>query len=192
MKLSVNYALNKICTQRFEWPFYHVEESLVLTQDQARYPFPTDMKSLKIASFRIPRDTNFNIDTVNLLPLDYEEYLEKYVDAEYTTDKSDIPSHVFRAPDLKFGLYPPPKDAYTLIYDYYVLQPDLENWDDVPTLPSEFRFLIGDGALAYCFQFRGDPESFAVQEQKFMQSLKDMQALYESRLVDVRSGMIVR
>lgn len=191
-KLAVNTAINRINIQKFEWPFNHVTQSTTLVANQTRYALPSDLKSLKLDSFRLPRDGTFNIETIKLKPIDYEEYLEKYLDAEYNSAKSGVPQYIFRTPDLEYGLYPPPKEAYTLIYEYYSLPDELTLHSDVPTLPSYFRYLIGDGAKIDVYAFRGDVEASLAQEELFKNNLKDMKLLVESRVEYMRSSQIIR
>lgn len=190
IKSSVNSSLNDINQSAFEWPFNHQTETLVLTADQVRYPFPSDVKSINFDSFRVVRDPTLNVATTKLTRMDYEEYLDKYADAEYVTDgsHSGVPRYVFMAPDLTFGVYPSPRAAYTLVYEYYRLPLELENATDVPSLPEQFKHVIKDGALYYAFMFRGDPESSAVMLQKQQKGISQMRAIYQNRFEYLRAG----
>jgi hypothetical protein len=191
-KLAVNSALHNVNTQVFEWPFNHQTETMVLTPSQARYPYPSDAKTINFDSFRIPRDPTFNVTTTKLRELDYERYLEQGVDAEYANGELDsIPQYVSRAPNLEFVLAPPPREAYTLIYEYYAQPPALEVAADVPTVPEQFEYVINSGALQYAYQFRGDLEGAERQRMVFNEELKQMRTLYQNRYEYVRGPTIM-
>jgi len=190
-KDAVNAALRDIYQDAFEWPFTHTTAQLVLTPDQGRYPYPADAKAVAFDSFRIKGEAAFNNQTQRLAILDYEEFLEKCADSDFNPEKySATPSQVFRTPDMGFGVYPPPKVAYTLAYEYYRLPIDLEAWDDVPLLPEQFKHIIVDGATHYSYMFRGDPESAAVMLQKQQQGIKNTRKIYQNRFEYMRSGFI--
>lgn len=191
IKSAVNAALNDINQMAFEWPFNHVIEELILTPDQTRYTYPAGVKTIKWDSFRLKRDNALNIQTRFLLPMDYEEYLANYVDAEYdASNQHGIPRAVFRTPSLAFGFYPPPDEAYTVVYEYYALPDELELATDVPYIPVQFRFVILDAALYYAFMFRGDPESASAIADKKKTSIGQMRTIYQNRYEYVRSSAI--
>jgi len=191
-KLAVNSAIHNVNTQVFEWPFNHTTETLVLTPGQARYPYPSDAKTVNFDSFRIPRDVTFNNNTTKLWQLDYERYLEQGVDAEYANGElDDLPRYVSRTPSLEFVVSPPPKEAYTLIYEYYRQPPNLVLDSDVPTVPEQFEYVINSGALQYAYQFRGDIEGAERQRMVFNEELKQMRTLYQNRHEYVRGPVIL-
>lgn len=191
-KLAVNSALHTLNTQVYEWPFNHQTETLVLTPSQARYPYPSDAKTINFDSFRIRRDPNLNVTTRKLHELDYERYLEQGVDAEYANGELDeVPRYVSRTPDLNWVLSPPPREAYTLDYEYYRQPPSLVLFDDVPTIPEQFEHVINTGALQYAYQFRGDIEGAERQRMVFNEEIKQMRTLYQNRYEYVRGPVIL-
>jgi len=119
-KDAVNAAIRDINHIHHEWPFNHALAEETLTAGIIRYAFPTDANTIDFDTFRIEESTTFNNKTQKLTILAYEDYLSKYIDQEYTADtsKRDVPSFVFHAPSLEFGLVPAPKEAYTLYYEY--------------------------------------------------------------------------
>jgi len=192
-KDAVNASLRYINHTAFEWPFNHVEAEDTLTAGQVRYSFPTDMKTVDMDSFRIKRNASFNNVTQKLKILSYEEYLSKYVDDEYNDGNTSIrtlPTYIFKAPSLEYGVVPPPDEDYELVYEYYRLPVDLENYDDVPTLPEQFRHIVVDGAMYYAYQFRGDLETATLSFQKFQEGIKDMRTIYINRYNYVRSTVL--
>ncbi len=188
-KDSVNAALNDIYQDAFEWPFAHVTATLPLVTEQVRYSYPVDAKSVNFDSFRIKGDSTKGVSTLALRQMDYEEYLTKFGDADYNAYKyANIPKVVFRTPDFKFGVYPPPRTDYELVYEYYKLPLELDAYSDVPLLPEHFRHLITDGATHYSYMFRGDPESAAVMLEKFNSGVKNARKIYQNRYEYLRSG----
>ena len=188
-KDAVNAALNDIYQDAFEWPFTHTEATLPLVVNQTRYSYPVDAKSINFDSFRIKGDDNLSVSTTHLRQMDYEEYLSKFSDADYNGYKySNIPKVVFRAANFQFGVYPPPKATYDLVYEYYRLPVEMDLYSDVPLLPEQFRHLIVDGATHYSYMFRGDPESAAVMLEKFNSGVKNARKIYQNRFEYLRSG----
>lgn len=190
-KAYVNEAITRINYEHFEWPFNHQTQELVLTVDQVKYPYPADAKLLAFDTFVIKGDPVLNVESRVLRPLDYEEHLQTSLDLEINpSDYSTIPERVFRSRDFTFGIIPAPDKAYTLRYEYYKAPTTLVEWDDVPTVPEAFRWVINEGALYNAYMFRGDTEQAAVANGMFDKGLKDMRKLYVNRYEYARSGMI--
>lgn len=195
VKDAVNASIRYINQSQFEWPFNHAEAEDTLREGQVRYAFPSDMKTADMDSFRIKRSQEYDNETRKLRILSYEEYLDKYVDDEYNEDNESIrtlPQYVFRAPDLSFGVVPPPDNSYELVYEYYRLPVDLEKPRDVPTIPEQFRHIIVEGAMYYTYQFRGDLETSSLALQKFNAGIEDMRTIYINRYDYARSTVIER
>jgi len=187
-KSGINSALNEIHQDAFEWPFTNVVRTDTLVVNQARYTPPADTKSINFDSFRLKGDLSKNVQTTRLVQMDYEEYLDKCADADFNPgDYANIPRFVFRTPTVGYGVYPPPKTDYELVYEYYKLPVELELYSDVPLLPEQYRHMIVDGAMHDCFIFRGDPEGAAAIWDKFKQRTKDLRKLYQNRYEYVRS-----
>lgn len=191
-KDAVNSAIRHINHEEFYWPWNHVEEEDTLTAGTTRYGYPYDAKTIDMDSFRIKRDDSLNIGTVKLKNLNYKEYLDKYVDYEYNSSASmqKVPSFVVRAPSQEFLLVPTPDKAYELVYEYYRNPVELELFDDVPSIPIEFKHIIVDGAMFYAYQFRSDTQAAQISQAKFETGIKYMRSLYINHYDYVRSTMI--
>ena len=191
-KESVNSAIQDINQLQHEWTWNHVTQEETLTDGVTRYAFPSDAKVIDFDSFRIKRNGTFNNQTTKLKVLSYEEYLEKYVDQEYNPDTSllDVPTYVFRAPGLEFGVVPAPKEDYTIVYEYYRNTVELINATDVPSIPEMFRNVITEGAMYYAYMFRGNEQSAAIAKAKFDQGIKSMRIMLINRYDYVRSTAI--
>lgn len=181
-KDSVNYAIFTINTQAWEWPHNHVTKTLVLTPDQVRYDFEANTKTINWHTFRIAGSDALNIETKLLWTMDYEDYLAESSDMEYRPTKHHgVPECVFRTPEPKFGIIPPPDRAYTLVYEYYQSPLPLTEWDDVPTIPQFGRYVINDGSYAQAFRFRGDLEMAADYQVRFERGIEQMRSIFINR-----------
>ena len=192
-KEAVNSAIRFINQDQFEWPFNHSFTDETLSEGVVRYDSPVATKTVDFETFRVQRDNTFGNETVNLRKIDYEEYLQKFIDAEYnTTDESirGVPRHVFQTTDNNYGVYPPPDHPYTLTFEYFLLPVDLILFSDVPTIPQDFRHVIVDGAMYYMYFFRGDIETADRVYQKFQDGIKNMRTLYINRYDKIRDTRI--
>jgi hypothetical protein len=191
-KDAVNAAIRDINHTHYEWPFNHVLAEETLTAGTIRYAFPSDANTIDFDTFRIEENTTFGNATVKLTILSYEDYLSRYIDHEYTTDSSkrEVPSFVFHAPSLEYGVVPAPNNAYTIFYEYYRVPVDLSSYSDVPSIPERFRHVIIDGAMAYAYMFRSNEQSAVMSKNKFDEGIKRMRSMLVNRYSYVRSGMI--
>lgn len=191
-KDAVNSAIRHVNHEEYKWPWNHVTEEDILTTGTLRYGYPSDAKLLDMNSFRIRRDADLNVETIKLKPMDYQEYLDKYIDYEYNTSSSkrSVPKFVVRAPSQEFLILPTPDKDYELDYEYYRNPVELELYDDVPSVPLEFKHIIVDGAMFYAYQFRGDAQASQVAQQKFQEGIKYMRSLYINSYDYIRSTVI--
>ena len=193
IKEAINSSIRFINQHEYEWPFNHVTEEETLTSGIMRYSFPADAKTLDFDTFRIKRNATLGNQTKLLKILTYEEYLSRYIDYEYNTTSSastGLPDFVFRAPNREFGLVKIPDKAYELVYEYYRLPVDLINATDVPSIPSQFRYILVDGAMYYAYLFRGETQEAQVMQNKYMDEIKSMRSLYVNRYDYARSTVL--
>lgn len=194
VKEGVNAAIRQINYQAYEWPFNHVTAEEVLSEGINRYSFPTDAKTIDMNTFRIKYSASLGNTTSHLSVLQYEDYLDKYIDAEYnyTNKNSGTPTQVARTPNMEFNLVPTPDKPYELVYEYYRLPFDLIKQDDVPTIPEVFRSIIVDGAMHYAYLFRGNSQDATAMQDKFMNGIKQMRSIFINRTDYVRTTVIER
>ena len=193
-KDAVNSSIRHINHEEFSWPWNHREEEEVLSAGSVRYSYPEDAKLINMDSFRIKKNTTLNVETKKLKAMDYQEYLDNYVDHEYNTSTNirTVPRNIIRTPSQEFIFYPCPDKAYEVVYEYYQNPVSLSLHSDVPSVPKEFQHVIVDGAMFYAYQFRGDTQSAQISQQKFEQGIKYMRSLYINRYDYLRSSMIVQ
>ena len=193
-KDAVNASIRYINQSEYSWPFNHVEQEDVLSVGVSRYAFPHDSKIIDFDRFRIKEDSTLGNRTERLNVLAYEEYLDKYIEQEYTSNTTlrGVPILVTHAPSLEYVLTPTPDKAYSVIYEYYRIPVDLDLYDDVPIIPERFKHIIIDGAMHYAYLFRGNTQDSLVMKERFEEGIKNMRSMLINRYHYVRSGMIVR
>ena len=108
-------------------------------------------------------------------------------------DGGSIPTHVFRTPDDRYGLFPYPNKAYTLAFDYYTFPTsDLSAHGDTTTIPDRFKHIITDGAVSYMYLYRSEVPLYERSFALFNDGIKHMQTLLINRFDYMRSTYIPR
>lgn len=191
-KDAVNSAVRHINQTQYEWPWNHVEGGEIMTAGVVRYSYPYDAKTVNFESFRIKRDDALGVGSSKLKVLDYEEYLDKYVDHEYnsSTSKRGIPTFVVRSPSREILFVPSPDKDYEVVYEYYSSSFDLQKAEDVPSIPEQYRHVIVDGAMYYAYLFRGDIQAASASLTKFEEGIKDMRSLNINRTEYLRDTRV--
>lgn len=193
VKDGVNAAIRDINQTHYEWPFNHVVAEEALSAGTSRYSYPSDASTIDFDSFRIKEDATFGNSTVRLAPITYDQYLQQYVDQEYSDDdsKRDVPQYVAQAPSFEYVVAPAPKEDYEIVYEYYRIPVDMELYSDVPSIPERFKHIIVDGAMYHAYMFRGNEQSASMAKSKFEEGLKRMRIILINKYVNVSSTMIV-
>lgn len=194
IKDAVNTSIRDINHTHYEWPFNHVLAEETLTSGITRYAFPTDASTIDFDSFRIKEDATLSNNTVRLSVLTYDDYLQRFVDQEYSTDtsKREVPSYVFHAPSLEWGVVPAPDQAYEIAYEYYRIPVDLSSATDVPSIPERFKQVIIDGAMYYAYMFRSNEQAANLAKTKFDEGIKKMRILLINKYVYMQSTAITQ
>lgn len=188
IKDSVNKAIRDINQAEYEWPFNHVPQEDSLSAGDIRVPLPVDYKTVDWDSFRVLRDSTIGNSTKKLELIPYEVHQDLYIDHEYNTSDTGIrslPRTVARTLSDEYVLNPPCDEDYTVAYEYFRHQVDLDSYSDVPAIPEQWRYVIVDGAMYYAELFRGDKEAAMIHQEKFNKSLKDMKRVYTVRTVQI-------
>ena len=194
VKDSVNASIQEIDQEYPHWPYNFVEQEDTLSTGVSRYSFPANSTVIDFETFRIKESDTLNNRTQKLKVLRYEEYLERFVEQEYTSDTSlyNVPVFVSKAPGLEYVLSPAPDKAYTVVYEYYLTSVDLIDSTDVPKIPEIYRNVIIDGAMYYAYMFRGNTQDALVAKEKFQAGLKNMRIVLINENTYVRSTMLTR
>lgn len=179
-KDAVNSSIRHINHSHFFYPFNHNVEDEVATPGESRYPIPDTAKYVDFNSFRVKRNPSLSVaEGKKLESLSYEEYLRTYIDQEFESDatKGGVPRYVVRAPNQEYIIVPMPDKAYEYQYEYYMNAPDLVEYDDVPTIPENYRYLIVDGSMYYAYMFRDNIEQASIAQSKFENGIKNMRTI---------------
>jgi hypothetical protein len=194
IKDAVNASIRDINHTHYEWPFNHILAEETLTAGTTRYAFPTDASTIDFDTFRVKEDATFANETVRLSVITYDDYLQRFVDQEYSTDasKREVPSYVFHAPSLEWGVVPAPDQAYEIAYEYYRIPVDLSSATDVPSIPERFKQVILDGAMYHAYMFRSNEQAATLAKTKFDEGIKKMRILLINRYVYMQSTAITQ
>lgn len=194
IKDAVNSAIRDINHTHYEWPFNHVLAEETLTVGGTRYVFPSDASTIDFDTFRIKESATLSNDTVRLGVMTYDDYLQRFVDQEYSADtsKQDVPTYVFHAPSLEWGVVPAPDQAYAIAYEYYRIPVDLSSYTDVPSIPERFKQVILDGAMYHAYMFRSNEQAANIAKGKFEEGIKKMRILLINKYMYMQSTAITQ
>lgn len=173
-KSAVNRALRRIYEQEQEWPFNHDTWTEVLIPLQTEYIFPQDASKIDWNSFKQLRDDTLPIAANKLRYLEYSDYNKTYWPQDAQDDVGNSPLYIAEAKDLNWIVSPPPDKAYTLTYDYWKQPLDCSSYNDIPTVPDRFRYVVIDGAKIYCYKFRQNNTEAQASENDFEMGIKTM------------------
>tara|TARA_Y100001937_G_scaffold102785_1_gene141420 strand:+ start:557 stop:1486 length:930 start_codon:yes stop_codon:yes gene_type:complete len=79
---AVNEAIRFINQREFNYPFNHSAKTETLVPGSVRYSIPTDAKHVDYNTFRIVKDDNVNSGGTSLSILQYNEYIDRFVEQE--------------------------------------------------------------------------------------------------------------
>ena len=192
VKDSVNAALRDVYDAGQDWPFNHVIAEDTLSVGITRYAFPSDASTIDFDTFRIKADSTLGNDTVKLSIMQYEDYLERAVDQEYSNDTSKltVPKNIVHAPSLEWLVVPAPDQTYDVVYEYYRVPVDLLNDTDVPAVPERFKHVLIDGAMYHAYMFRSNEQAANLAKNKFEEGIKRMRTMLVNRVSYMRSTAI--
>jgi hypothetical protein len=192
IKDSVNASLRDVYDAGQDWAFNHVIAEDTLSVGISRYAFPSDASTIDFDTFRIKADSTLGNETVKLSIMQYEDYLERAVDQEYSTDTSKltVPKSIVHAPSLEWLVVPAPDQVYEVVYEYYRVPVDLLISTDVPAVPERFRHVVIDGAMYHAYMFRSNEQSANLAKNKFEEGIKRMRTMLVNRVSYMRSTAI--
>ena len=79
---AVNESIRFINQREFNYPFNHSAKTETLVPGSVRYSIPTDAKHVDYNTFRIVKDDNVNSGGTSLAILQYNEYIDRFVEQE--------------------------------------------------------------------------------------------------------------
>lgn len=150
-KDSINYSIREILSYVQEWPFTTTTTTQVLTSGTQEYDFPVDLHVVDWDSFFLQKDAALSpvVDGAKLDTISYDEYQESYRanDANLASSSYSKPERIYRTQKTKFGVSPPPDQAYTIQYVYNSFPSDLALNTDTTIIPPRFDHVIIEGAV---------------------------------------------
>ena len=189
IKDAVNASIRDINQKHFNWPFNHNTDDIVLTAGEMRYPLPENAKHTDFDTVRLVRNSTLGVSGLRLKQMSYDEYVDRFIDQEYETDTSNgqAPEYVIRSQDGDIIIAPMPDKAYKIEYEFFMFPADLEEHDDVPTIPFRFKHVIVDGAMYHAYMFRDNIQSASLALRKFEDGLKQMRTLLVNENIYARA-----
>ena len=113
--------------------------------------------------------------------IDYDAYLEeRYIETDGESvmiGQYSKPAIVVRKTDNSIILTGVPDRIYTVAYDYFTSPSDLVNWNDVPTIPAQFKQCIVDGAMYHAYMFRDNIEEAGEAKNKYTDGVNRMRRI---------------
>jgi hypothetical protein len=104
---------------------------------------------------------------------DYWRYLRQR-DLDGPVTGLGIPRVVFETSNGGYGISPSPNAAYTLKYKYFIKTITLNGDSDVCTIPTEYNYVIEDGALEYMYLALDNTPRADLHKGEFKKGLQDM------------------
>lgn len=177
-KLGVKNAVNRINSQKWEWPFNYSTGTKTLTIGVNVYAFEADYKIADWESFYIEAGTigTQTHNTIRLAPIQRQEWYKWHRDRDFdnTVAGREIPKMVFWDSSQKFGVTPVPDGAYVVNYNYWKTTPDLTDHDDVIDIPVNFDWVIEQGGLEDMYVFLDNDQRAALGTVSFKDGISQM------------------
>jgi len=192
MKDGVQFAINHINAQDFEWPFNFVEgQTQLLAVGDNFYDFPADFKIVDWNSFYIVKDDSLGVNTSTLRVINKDEFhrTTKPSDFDAGSDGRSVPRFVFPWGNQAFGITPSPDKAYTVTYNYWKNPDQLSTYDDTTNIPVQFDHVIVLGAMWYLHMFKENANGTQLGQKQYMDALKTMRTILinkPERMTDTR------
>lgn len=177
-KDSINYSIREILSYVQEWPFTTTTTTQVLTAGTQEYDFPADLHVVDWDSFFLQKDASLSpaAEARKIKVISYDEYQSKYraTDENMLSTSYNYPERIYRTQQTKFGVSPPPDQAYTIQYVYNSFPTDLDLYTDTTIIPQRFDHVILEGAMVYMMRFRSNEAATNYHTAKFKEGLEFM------------------
>lgn len=193
-KDAVLDTVRKINAQKFEWPFNAIDgsQTLSVTPVGSTYSWPADLRIPDWESFYIENDGTLATSTQRLDQISKEDYWRYWRprDLDAPSGGLGLPDHVYETEDGGFGVTPTPDKAYIVKFKYFTKTITLSTDSDVCTVPSEYDYVIVDGALHYMYAFLDNDARSSLMEQAFNRGLNYMTYILIPKSPSVTAMMV--
>jgi hypothetical protein len=177
-KLGVKNAINRINSQKWEWPFNYATATKTLSIGINIYAFEADYKIADWESFYIVAGTygSQTIKTQRLVPIQRQEWYKWHRDRDLDNAVAgrEFPKEVFWNSNQQFGVTPVPDQAYVINYNYWKTTTDLSLYSDTITIPENFNWVIEQGALEDMYVFLDNDQRAALGSVTFKDAISQM------------------
>lgn len=133
------------------------------------------------------------ITAKHLSYVDYDFWRQTFFSSDLNApmENQKAPDFIFKTRNLtEIGLTPVPDKIYNITYEYWLDGLDLSATTDTPLIPTRFNQVIIDGAIAYCYDFREDPQLAKTYRDKFAAGVNRMRIELINRRDDMKSGFL--
>lgn len=139
------------------------------------YTFTIDSGTASPATGTITSTAPYKSKKLNYM--EYDQYRDTLLIQDANATSYSVPRFVVRKPDNNFILSPRPDRIYTISYEGFVLPDALENYDDVPNIPSAFEQAIVDKAMHYLYMFRDNLEAAQLAQDRYEKNVNKMRRI---------------
>lgn len=177
-KDSINYSIREILSYVQEWPFTTTTTTQALTPGTQEYAFPADLHVVDWDSFFLQKDASLSppVNGEKLDAISYDEYQDNHRADDENMASTDYakPARIYRTQQTKFGVSPPPDQAYVIEYVYNSFPADLSASSDTCIIPPRFDHVILEGGMVYMMRFRSNEQATQYHTAKFKEGLEFM------------------
>lgn len=194
-KDCIKASINEIMAYEKEWAFNFTSGSQILTIADNLYILPADCDSPDWESFRILKDDVINQNTVPLDLISKDFWYKQYrpMDEDSVPTGRMVPCYVFMSTEggqTSFGVTPAPDKAYTVAFDYYVIETQLDLFSDSVRIPERFNYVIINGGLKHFNMYKDNTEQGAYWTKEFDNSMSRMRQYLAPRKDDLRDTRV--
>lgn len=188
---SIIDAVNDINHKEHEWPFNFTSTSFDLDIGVETYDFPEDFKAMDWESFYIAEDDALRVGTYKLTLINKDDWFKHYRPDDVNAGSVGVSTPKYVAPYGEgFVITPSPNDEYNLNYSYWREPRIMENWDDEPTIPEEWDYVIVAGAMWHMNMFKENANGVNLIEQHYRQCLRNMRTILINRPEAIRDTRV--
>lgn len=178
VKDNVNYAIEDINQQHYQWPFNHAVHTETLVAGTQLYALPATQKTVDWDTFYLLRTETPKTNGGYLPVVPYDQWVAgRRSNDDTPADGTSKPEFVFQTQGNEFGVSPKPDAAYQIQFEYWQVPTPLVAYDDTSTIPAEFERVIVTRAMWYTHQFNENIEQAAIFGDLFETQIDKMREI---------------
>lgn len=161
----VNEVYLEICNAGF-WRFLETEGTINTTASQEAYTLAPDCRPERVINVRE------TLSPKMLVRADFKDIDRQYPDTVSNTPQ--VPQYYYFVNDQIY-LYPVPDRNMVVKYRYYRTVEDLQNPEDVPVIPENWKWVLVNGVMIRANQYLQD-QSYADAQMQYFNGMLQMRA----------------